>query len=103
MDLPKIATAKPRKAHEPAGQDSECKNHLRQNFRWERPDSAWCSDFIYLRTSEGWAYLCVVIDLFSRKVISWSLARRHSAELVSEAFMKAFNDRGRPEGLLFHS
>ena len=103
MDLPKIATAKPRKAHEPAGQDSECKNHLRQNFRWERPNSAWCSDFTYLRTSEGWAYLCVVIDLFSRKVISWSLARRHSAELVSEAFMKAFNDRGRPEGLLFHS
>lgn len=44
-----------------------------------------------------------MIDLFSRKVISWSLARRHSAELDSKAFMKAFNDRGRPEGLLFHS
>ena len=45
----------------------------------------------------------MIIDLFSRKVISWTLSSRHSVDFVKEAFLKAFSERGRPEGLLFHS
>ena len=93
---------KPRNRRKKAD-DPGCENHLRQEFRQDRPNAAWCSDFTYIRTDEGWAYLCVVIDLFSRKVISWTVSERHSVDFVKEAFMKAFEDRGRPAGLIFHS
>ena len=83
--------------------DGECENHLNREFRQDKPNAVWCSDFTYIRTDEGWAYLCVIIDLFSRKVISWTLSARHSVDFVKDTFQKAFNERGKPEGLLFHS
>ena len=104
MNLPKMSTINPKITNtKTSSTDEECHNYLKQNFKWERPNSAWCSDFTYIKTKNGWCYLCVVIDLFSRKVISWSLSTKHNVSLIKEAFIKAFKERGEPKGLLFHS
>lgn len=103
MNLPRMSTAKRPGSRRKNSDDPGFVNHLNQGFTQKKPNAAWCSDYTYIRTDEGWAYLCVVIDLFSRKVISWTLSARHSKDFVMEAFLKAFNGRGRPQGLLFHS
>lgn len=88
MSLPRMSTALRPKSRRRTSGEGECKNHLNQEFRQNKPNAVWCSDFTYIRTDEGWAYLCVVIDLFSRKVISWTLSARHSVDFVKEAFLK---------------
>ena len=103
MNLPRMSTAIRPKSRKMNDDEGGCENHLNQEFRQNKPNAVWCSDFTYIRTDEGWAYLCVIIDLFSRKVISWTLSARHSVDFVKEAFLKAFSVRGKPEGLLFHS
>lgn len=104
MDLPRMSTSpKPRARKKANPDDSGCDNHLNQKFRQDRPNAVWCSDFTYIRTDEGWAFLCVIIDLFSRRVVSWSLSRKHSVDFIIEAFLKAFKKRGEPSGLMFHS
>ena len=78
-------------------------NLLEQRFQVERPNTAWVSDITYLRTRQGWMYLAVIVDLFSRKVVGWSLRERMSAELVCEALDAAVQQRCPPPGLVFHS
>ena len=60
----------------------ECLDRVNRNFSVDEPDRIWCSDFTYIWTDGGWAFPCVVIDLFSRKVVSWSLMKRHTCALV---------------------
>ena len=95
----------PHEAHGSSKADDkgECIDRVNRNFSVDEPDRIWCSDFTYIWTDEGWAFLCVVIDLFSRKVVSWSLMKRHTCALVCEAFRKAFWRRGTLKGLTFHS
>jgi transposase InsO family protein len=78
-------------------------NLLEQRFDAERPNTVWVSDITYLRTRQGWMYLAVIIDLFSRKVVGWSLRERMTAELVCEALDAAVQQRRPPPGLIFHS
>lgn len=88
----------------PKGRAAE--NLLNQNFKAERPNQAWVSDLTYIRTADGWAYLTVVIDLFDRKVIGWSLGRSLRSKRTSvAAFKKAMLCRPMvPEQkLIFHS
>lgn len=104
MNLPRMSSAAKPKASAKGGNDEPmCENHLNQEFAQSRPNAVWCSDFTYVRTDEGWAYVCIIMDLFSRKVISWTISSRHNADLVIQAFRKAFISRGRPSGLMFHS
>lgn len=104
MDLPRMSTAaKPKASAKRRNDELQCENHLNQEFIQKRPDAVWCSDFTYVRTDEGWAYVCIIMDLFSRKIISWTLSSRHNADLIIQAFQKAFISRGRPSGLMFHS
>ena len=103
MDLPRPSTSKPKASKSKADDKGECLDRVNRNFSVDEPDRIWCSDFTYIWTDEGWAFLCVVIDLFSRKVVSWSLMKRHTCALVCEAFRKAFWRRGAPRGLTFHS
>jgi transposase InsO family protein len=78
-------------------------NLLDRDFTAARPNEKWVSDITYVRTDEGWLYLAVVIDLFSRKVVGWAMAEHMRVELVLEAFNMAITHR-RPTGeLLFHS
>lgn len=78
-------------------------NRLERAFTVERPDEAWVTDITYIRTWEGWIYLAVVIDLYSRKVIGWSMKPTLRRELVLDALLMALWRR-RPKGkVLIHS
>jgi putative transposase len=78
-------------------------NLLARNFAATRPNTTWVSDITYLWTLEGWMYLCVIIDLYSRKVVGWALRSRMQAGLVCEAFDMAVRTRRPAPGLVFHS
>ena len=52
-------------------ENNTCRNHLKQQFSQDAPNLVWASDFAYIKAGRKWHYLCVVIDLFSRKVVSW--------------------------------
>ena len=79
-------------------------NQLAQDFTATAPNRKWVTDITYLATAEGWVYLAVVLDLFSRKVVGWALCPSLATELVSAALRQAVESR-RPEGrdLLHHS
>lgn len=78
-------------------------NLLNRNFHTSKPDKVWVSDITYFWTKEGWIYLCAIIDLFSRKVIGWTVDKRMKAELVIESVWKAIKTRAPEPGLIFHS
>lgn len=78
-------------------------NILKGNFRSEAKNKIWTSDITYLSTSEGWLYLAVIMDIYSRKIVGWSLSRRLTAELVNRALTMAVTHRNPSEGLIFHS
>ena len=102
MDLPKMSTDRP-KYHRQAEISVNCTNHLKQQFSQNAPNLVWVSDFTYLKAGGKWYYLCVVIDLFSRKVIAWHISAKPDVELVMTAFQKAYTVRNAPYGLMFHS
>ena len=78
-------------------------NLLKQNFKVAGMNVAWVSDITYIWTKESWLYLAVVIDLFSRKIVGWTLSERMTKELVMDAFLKAYWKRKPSKGLIFHS
>ena len=102
MNLPKRSTEKP-KFKNFVKTDEVCVNHLHQQFNPATPNSVWVSDFTYIKVNGIFHYLCVVIDLFSRKVIGWSLSKHHDVNLTIQALQKAYFDRGKPDYVLFHS
>ena len=78
-------------------------NLLKRCFEVPGPNQAWVSDLTYVATDEGWLFLCVIIDLFSRKVIGWSMSSSLKTELVLQALTMALMRRRPPQGLIFHS
>ena len=79
-------------------------NLLARRFSTPEPDSAWVSDITYIWTREGWLYLAVIIDLFSRRVVGWSMAEHMQADLVLRALQAALGQRvPAGAGLIFHS
>ena len=78
-------------------------NELKQDFAVTAPDEAYVGDITYIWTSEGWLYLCVVIDLYSRKVVGWSIGSRMKAQLVCDALTMAVWQRHPKAGLIVHS
>lgn len=78
-------------------------NLVDRRFDVERPDLVWVGDITYIRTWEGWMYLAVVIDLFSRRVIGWAAADHMRTELATEALTKAVDLRGQPLDVIHHS
>ena len=78
-------------------------NLVNQNFNTERPDQTWVSDITYVWTREGWLYLAVILDLFSRQVVGWSMSYSLSQELALKAFRQALWRRSPGSGVIFHS
>jgi putative transposase len=78
-------------------------NVLDRQFVAEAPNQKWVADFTYIWTAEGWLYLAAVIDLFSRRVVGWSMKADMTAQLVTDALMMAIWRRGKPDALLHHS
>jgi putative transposase len=69
----------------------------------ESPNRKWIADFTYVWTAEGWLYVAAVIDLFSRRVVGWSMSAAMTAQLVTDALVMAIWRRGKPDALLHHS
>jgi putative transposase len=76
-------------------------NLLNRQFEVERPDRVWCSDITYLWTLQGWLYLAVVLDLYSRKIVGWAMSNHLTSPLVKEALSMAYW-RHKPEKDLIH-
>jgi len=78
-------------------------NLLKQNFKASEPNKVWVSDITYIWTKEGWLYLAVILDLFSRRVVGWSMSENISANLVTAAIEQALLYRTPVEDMIFHS
>lgn len=78
-------------------------NVLARQFDVAHPDQVWAGDITYVWTQEGWLYLAVLLDLYSRKVVGWAMSGRIDAELVQDALHMALGRRCPSPGLLHHS
>jgi len=78
-------------------------NILDRDFAADAPDRKWASDITYIATDEGWLYLAAVMDLYSRKIVGWSMSERIDAALVEQAMKMAVSQRRPQPGLVCHS
>lgn len=78
-------------------------NILNREFDVEAPNQVWCGDITYIWAQGKWHYLAVVMDLYARRVVGWALSEKPDADLVIKALDVAYEQRGKPQGLLFHS
>ena len=83
--------------------DKVADNLLNQNFTPVAPNQVWAGDITYLKTGEGWMYLAIVMDLYSRRIVGWFISKRMTTDLISKAMIMAYNLRQPPKGLVFHS
>lgn len=75
-------------------------NALNRQFSTDQPNRKWIADFTYVWTAEGWLYIAAVIDLFSRRVVGWSMKAEMTAQLVTDALLMAIWRRAKPDALL---
>jgi putative transposase len=78
-------------------------NHLARDFKADEPNSKWVTDITYIRTAEGWLYLAVVVDLYSGKVVGWSMSARQDSQLVLQAVLMALWQRTDRSPVILHS
>ncbi|AGE28535.1 putative integrase [Pseudomonas poae RE*1-1-14] len=78
-------------------------NTLNREFDVPAPNQVWCGDITYIWAQGKWHYLAVVLDLYARRIVGWALSEKPDAELVIKALDMAYEQRGRPSDLLFHS
>jgi putative transposase len=94
----KFITTTNSRHHEPVAP-----NILDRQFTVEEPNTVWVSDITYLPTTQGWLYLCVVLDLYDRMVVGRSMRTDMTADIVIAAFLMAVMRRRSNPGLLFHT
>ncbi len=80
-----------------------CENKVKQEFKIKEKNRVWAGDITYIKTSVGWVYLAVVIDLFNREVIGYDIGKKIDTQLVKNALGNAIGKRGLTDGLIFHS
>jgi len=102
MQLPKMSTHKNYVSRSRKFYKTE-ENLLKQQFNTSAPNIAWVSDITDIQTDKGRCHLCVVIDLFSRKIISWSVSSNANAEFIADTVLRAWKVRGCPKSVIFHS
>ena len=85
------------------GQDFSCDTSAGSTSHAKAPDQVWLSDITYLWTGEGWLYVCCVLDLFTRRIVGWSIEPHMTREMVLAALNMAYVNRRAPRGLIFHS
>ncbi len=84
-------------------QQYEKQNLLKREFSAGHPNQIWVSDITYFKVKSYWFYLCIILDLYSRKIVGWRVSRNMSTNLVTATFKAAFQERGQPQNLTFHS
>lgn len=78
-------------------------NRLNRTFDVPEPNQVWCGDITYIWAQGRWHYLAAVLDLYTRRVVGWAFSNKPDAALVIKALEMAYEQRGRPQGVLFHS
>jgi putative transposase len=78
-------------------------NHLARDFSADEPNTKWATDITYIRTAEGWLYLAVVLDLYSGRVVGWSMSARQDTQLVLQAVLMALWQRRNRSPVVLHS
>ena len=78
-------------------------NHLARDFSADEPNTKWATDITYIRTAEGWLYLAVVLDLYSGRVVGWSMSARQDTQLVLQAVLMALWQRRDRSPVVLHS
>lgn len=84
-------------------QQYEKQNLLKREFSAGHPNQIWVSDITYFKVKSYWVYFCIILDLYSRKIVGWRVSRNMSTNLVTATFKAAFQERGQPQNLTFHS
>ena len=79
------------------------RNLLEREFTAERPNQIWVSDITYFRVNNYWVYLCIILDLYARRIVGYRVSRNASTNLVTATFRNAYQERGKPKNLTFHS
>ena len=102
MVLPKMSTAKPVSAVVKCNEPN-CRNLLEKRFNPAKPNLVWVSDITYVKVGGRFCYICVIIDLFARKVIAYKTSASIDVQLVMDTLDSACLKRGYPKGVLFHS
>ena len=103
MKLPKMSTVKPFYPKHKTASDENCPNILKQRFDPSEPNKVWVCDFTYLRAAGRFYYLCVILDLFSRKVIAYKLSAYLDTKLAIKTLDMAVANRNASNGVIFHS
>ena len=99
-----VSTQPPSHGYKKADQPHlDIPNLLDREFDVEEPNQVWTGDITYLWSGARWAYLAVVIDLFSRKPVGWAISLSPNTDLVKKALTIAYESRGKPSGVMFHS
>ena len=92
---------KPRQKQTPEKQSAP--DLIKRQFSADKPNKAWFADITYIKTHQGWLYLAVVFDIFSRKIVGWSMANNMKTQLVNDALKSAIAQRRPEPGLIHHS
>lgn len=95
---PKPYTYKAAKVERP-----DIPNHLDREFNVKKPNLVWCGDITYVWIQNRWVYLAVVMDLYARRVVGWSLSDKPDTKLTVSALNMAYQLRGQPKEVMFHS
>lgn len=100
-----IESKQPSRLHRYASQleKPDIPHRLNRQFAVTKPNQVWCGDITYIWAGGCWAYLAVVLDLFSRRVVGWAMAATAHSKLVCQALEMAYQTRGQPKGVMFHS
>lgn len=85
------------------GERVDIPNLLARKFSPSQPNQVWCSDITYVWVNHRWAYLAAVLDLYKRRVVGWAYSETPDTKLVLKALDMAYQTRGKPRGVLFHS
>ncbi|MCL2847648.1 MAG: IS3 family transposase [Firmicutes bacterium] len=102
LNLPKMSTVKPPKPKKTPINDEILPNILDRCFDAEYPNQKWISDITYIWAENRWYYLCVVMDLFARKIIAYKISSKIDGELVRNTIKAAYRSRGCPQNVIFH-
>ena len=78
-------------------------DRLQRRFKAHNKNRAWVSDTTFIRTRQGWLYLAVLLDLYSRQIVGWAISERNDRKLVAEALMMAIWRRGKLKDVIVHS
>ena len=103
MNLPKMSTVKPPRPPKQSDDSQAFQNLLAQKFDQPAPNLVWVCDFTYVRVGQRFCYLCVILDLFARRVIAYRVGTRLDRFLALETLRDAVRNRGVSQGVMFHS